>query len=191
MKRRIVILQGHPDPTGRHFGHALADAYAEAAAAEGHDVRRVEIARLDFPLLRTRAEWDGKLPPGLREAQTVIGWATHLVLFFPLWLGTMPALVKAFLEQILRPGFATGISGERPAKKLKGKSARIVVTMGMPALFYRCFFFSHGVRGLARSILKFCGIRPVKETFIGLVERGDDRRRRALDKMRALGASGL
>src|SRR3954466_2978042 len=106
MQRRIVILQGHPDPDERHFGHALADAYANAALAEGHAVRRVEIAQLDFPLLRTRAAWEGTLPAGLQDAQTAIGWAEHIVLLFPLWLGTMPALVKAFLEQVLRPGFA-------------------------------------------------------------------------------------
>lgn len=191
MKRRIVILQGHPDAGERHFGHALADAYAEAAIAEGHEVRQVEIARLDFPVLRTRSEWEGKPPPGLLDVQAAIAWAEHIVLIFPLWLGTMPALVKAFLEQVLRPGFAIETSNGRWAKKLKGRSARLVVTMGMPALFYRCFFFSHGMRGLERSILKFCGIRPVRETFIGLVECGDKHRRRALDKLRALGAAGL
>lgn len=151
----------------------------------------MEIARLDFPVLRARAEWEGTLPPGLVEAQAAVAWADHIVLIFPLWLGTMPALVKAFLEQIFRPGFALEISGRGWAKKLKGKSARIVVTMGMPAFFYRIFFFSHGVRGLARSVLKFCGIRPVRETFIGLVESSEKRRRSALAKLRALGAAGL
>lgn len=190
MTRRILVLQGHPDGGERHFGHALANAYADAAAAEGHEVRRVEIANLTFPVLRTRAAWEGELPPGLREAQAAIGWADHIVLVFPLWLGTMPALVKAFLEQVLRPGFALGTAGGRWEKKLRGKSARVVVTMGMPALFYRCFFLSHGVRGLERSILKFCGISPVRETFIGLVEGGERRRQRALEKLRALGRAG-
>lgn len=191
MPRRIVILQGHPDGAKRHFGHALADAYAEAAEAAGHEVRRVEIARLDFPVLRSQAEWEGVLPPGLREAQAAIAWAGHLVLIFPLWLVTMPALVKAFLEQVLRPGFTSELSGARRTRTLAGKSARIVVTMGMPALLYQWFFFAHGVRGLTRSVLKFCGLRPVRETFIGLVESGEKRRRRALDKLRALGRAGL
>lgn len=190
MGRRIVILQGHPDSDERHFGHALADAYALAAEAKGHEIRRVEIGRLDFPVLRTRSDWERSVPPGLRDAQAAIAWAEHIVLIFPLWLGTMPALVKAFLEQVFRPGFAVETAGGRWAKKLKGKSARVVVTMGMPALFYRCFFLAHGVRGLERSILKFCGIKPVKETFIGLVESGDKRRRRALDQLRALGGAG-
>lgn len=187
MPRRIVIIQGHPDRAARHFGHALADAYASAATAAGHEIRRIEIARLDFPVLRSKAEWEAALPRGLTEAQASIGWADHLVLVFPLWLGTMPALVKAFLEQVLRPGFAIEATGGGGAKKLRGKSARLV---GMPALFYRCFFLSHGVKGLERNILRFCGIRPVRETYIGLVEGGDKRRRRALEKLQALGGAG-
>ena len=62
--RRILIIQGHPDPAGRHFGHALADAYAEGAMAAGHEVRRIEVALLDFPLLRSQADWlKGAVPP--------------------------------------------------------------------------------------------------------------------------------
>lgn len=179
MKKKIVIIQGHPDAAGGHYCHALADAYAAGAAATGHRVRRVEVARLDFPLLRAQADWQDQVaPPTLREAQAAIGWADHVVLVFPLWLGTMPALLKAFLEQVLRPGFALIYRGHRfPQKGLAGKSAHVIVTMGMPAFWYRWFFRAHGVRGLERSILNFCGIKPVKETLIGLVEAGDGRAR--------------
>jgi len=175
MTKKITIIQGHPDAKARHFGHELADAYARGAALEGNEVRRIEVAKLDFPLLRAAADWnDGRLPASLRAAQADIAWADHLVVIFPLWLGTMPALLKAFLEQVFRPGFALIYEGHRfPQKGLAGKSARIVVTMGMPAFWYRWFFRAHGVRGLERSILGFCGVKPVRETLIGLVEAKD------------------
>ncbi|MBL9215654.1 MAG: NAD(P)H-dependent oxidoreductase [Opitutaceae bacterium] len=193
MGRRIAIVQGHPDPAGGHFGHALADAYAAGAAAAGHEVRRVEVARLDFGCLRRPAEWNqGPLPPGLQEAQAAIGWADHLVLVFPLWLGTMPALLKAFLEQVLRPGFAFHLeAGGRWRQALGGRSARLVVTMGMPALLYRWFFLAHGVRGLERNILHFCGIRPVRASFIGLVESRAAARAAWLGRLRELGAKAV
>ena len=193
MAKRIVIIQGHPDPQGGHFGHALADAYASGAEVAGHQVRRVEVARLDVTFVRGQAEWGGgPLPAGLREAQAAIGWADHVVLVFPLWLGTMPALLKAFLEQVLRPVFAFHLrEGGRWEKALGGRSARLVVTMGMPAFWYRWFFLAHGVRGLERNILNFCGIRPVRESFIGLVESKHGARRAAwLDRMRKLGGTG-
>lgn len=190
MSRRILIIQGHPDPRGGHFGHALANAYASKAEAAGHVVQRIDVALLDFPLVRDQTQWkSGPMPDGLQGAQAKIAWADHLVILFPLWLGTMPALLKGFLEQVFRPGFALIYEGHRfPQKGLTGKSARVIVTMGMPAFWYRWFFRAHGVRGLERSILGFCGVKPVHETLIGLVEAKDDRARtRWLEKMAELG----
>jgi putative NADPH-quinone reductase len=45
---QIAIIQGHPDSAGHHLLHALADAYAEGAIAAGHEVRRIEVAKLEF-----------------------------------------------------------------------------------------------------------------------------------------------
>jgi putative NADPH-quinone reductase len=190
--KRIVLIQGHPDPLTRHLCHALADAYAEGAQAGGHEVRQVDVARLDFPLLRTQHDWqNGQLPATLQTAQDAIGWAQHLVLVFPLWMGDMPALFKGFLEQVARPGFAfkNGEDGNPFGHKgLAGRSARVIVTLGMPALVYRWYFRAHSVRSLERNILGFVGIAPVHETLIGGVDQlGDAGVRQWLDKMRALG----
>lgn len=192
MAKRIVIIQGHPDPQGNHFGHALANAYAEDAREAGNQIKRIDVSRLDFPLLRSQEEFEhGSPPEAIRGAQDAIRWADHLVIFFPLWLGAMPALLKAFLEQVFRPGFAIAYQeGKIPKKLLKGKSARVVVTMGMPAFFYRWYFHAHGVRGLEQSVLRFSGISPIKETFIGRVEGSSAGREKSLAKMRLLGREG-
>jgi putative NADPH-quinone reductase len=189
--RRILIIQGHPDVTEEHLGHALAHAYAGAAIAAGHQVRTATPAQLDFPLLRSASEWENSpLPPALQQAQDDIAWAQHLVLFFPLWMGDMPALLKGFLEQVARPGFAFHRAEGNPfgRKGLAGRSARIVVTMGMPALLYRFYFRAHSVKSLERNILGFVGIAPVHETLIGLVDTLDEAgRRKWTDKLAALG----
>ncbi len=110
---------------------------------------------------------------------------------FPLWLGTMPALLKAFLEQVARPGKAYAAEQKGfPRKLLTGRSARLVVTMGMPAFIYRFWFRAHGLRGMERSILKFVGIAPCRESLFGLVDAAsDDRRNGWLGEMRKLGAA--
>lgn len=190
---RIVLIQGHPDAAVPHFCHALADAYAQGAVEAGYELRRIEIARLAFPMLRSQAEWrGGALPASLSEAQQAIAWAEHLVLVFPLWLGDMPALLKGFLEQILRPGFAFDEQAGSPfAKALKGRSARVVVTMGMPASLYRFYFRAHSLKSLERNILGFVGIAPIDETLIGGIESLDEKaRKRQLSKLRRLGAEG-
>jgi putative NADPH-quinone reductase len=195
MPQRILILQGHPDSVEPHLCHALAQAYSEGAAGVGHELRSVDLAKLDFPLLRSAKEWkEGSVPAGLQEAQQAIAWAEHLVIFFPLWLGDMPALLKGFLEQVARPGFAFTAEGSNPfgRKGLKGRSARLVVTMGMPALVYRFYFRAHSLKSLERNILGFVGIAPVNETLIGSVEALDEKTMdRWFSKMRALGREAL
>ncbi len=194
MGRRIVLIQGHPARGGGHFCHALADAYAEGAAAAGHEVRRVAAAELDFPLLRDREDFEhGTPPPDIAEAQAAIAWAEHLVIVYPLWLGTMPALLKAFIEQVFRPDFAKGeAEAATPwTRGLKGRSSRIVVTMAMPALAYRWYFGAHSLKSLERNILAFVGIRPNRHMLIGLVEGiSDARRQKWLKKLRDLGTRG-
>lgn len=194
MGRRITIIEGHPDPDAGRFHYALSEAYDQGARQAGHEVRHVRLSALDFPLLRSKHEWEeGALPAALTDAQEALRWADHLVILYPLWLGSMPALLKAFLEQVLRPGFAIPKTGASSLGRrlLAGKSARIVVTMGMPAFFYRWYFRAHSLKSLERNILKFCGISPRRESLIGLVEnRSDAWRKRWIEKMRALGYAG-
>jgi putative NADPH-quinone reductase len=192
MAKRIAIIQGHPDGERRHLSHAMADAYAEGAAAAGHEVRRVEVARLEFPLLRTQSEFEtGALPPAIMQARDDMRWAEHWLVLFPLWHGTMPALFKGFLEHIFRPGFAMEYkSGGWPKKLLAGRSARIVVTMGMPPLAYRWFFGAYGLRGFERSMLSFAGIKPIRESLYGLTFADDKKRAGWLEEMRRHGARG-
>ena len=171
MHKRVLIIQGHPDMAREHLCHALAAAYADGARAAGHDVECIDIAQLDFPLVRSQADWEhGALPPSLEPARRAIGAAEHLVLIFPLWLGDMPALLKAFLEQVLRPAGAapTGEALASVRTLLAGKSARLVVTMGMPAVIYRWYFRAHSVRSLERNVLAFVGVAPVRRSLIGM-----------------------
>lgn len=187
--RRILIIDGHPDPAGLHFVHALVQAYAQGAKAGGHEVRVIEVASLEFPGLRSPEDFlKGEPPSAIREAQEQVMWAEHLVILFPLWLGSMPSLLKAFFEQLLRPGFAFAAARGKglPRKLLKGRSARIVVTMGMPALFYRWVYRAHSLKSLERNILAFCGIGPIRASVIGTIESAG-RRGQWLAKLGELG----
>lgn len=194
MSRRILVIQGHPDPDPARLCRALAAAYADGARAAGHRVTEVDVAALDFPVLRHNVDFvEGDVPAALADAARALVEAEHLVFVFPLWLGTMPALLKAFLEQVIRPRLhpRPGEPAVPPNKLLAGRSARVVVTMGMPALIYRFWFFAHGIRGLERNILRFVGVRPIRETLFGMVEAvSADRRARWIETMRDLGRRG-
>jgi len=170
----VLIIQAHPDGGTRHYCHALAKAYATGATSAGHTVREIDLGTIDVPLLRSQAEWESResLPEFVTNAQRLMEEADHIVFIYPLWLGSMPALLKAWLEQVLRADFAFNIvpNGMGWDARLGGRSARIVVTMGMPALIYRLFFMSHSLRAFERNILKFAGVKPLRHSIIGSVE---------------------
>lgn len=191
MSKRILIIDGHPDPAGERLVHALAEAYREGAELGQHEVLSLRLADLQFPLLRTQADYEkGEPLQVIRHCQSLLDWATHVVIVYPLWLGSMPAMLKGLLEQTLRPGFAfsTRQQGRWPVKLQSGKSARIVVTMGMPGWVYRWYFRAHSLRSLQRNILRFVGFRRVRATLIGNVANLSSAQRQAcLQRMRQLG----
>ena len=193
--KRILIIDGHPDPRPGRFIHHLARSYARAADEAGHAVRVIRVADLNLPLLRTNDEFR-KAKPGavVRAQQREIEWAQHVVILFPLWLGSMPALLKGWFEQVLRPGFAFGEERGRglPKRLLKGRSARVIVTMGMPGLFYRLVYRAHSLKSLERNILAFVGFGPIRDTVIGFVETMSDAERAAVvAEVEALGRKAV
>jgi putative NADPH-quinone reductase len=193
MSQRVLILDGHPDPAPDRLVHALATAYRQGAEAGKHEVLALRVADLIFPLLRTQADYEhGDPVDEIRRCQQAMDWATHVVILYPLWLGSMPAVLKGLLEQMLRPGFAfsTRKLGRWPVSLQSGKSARIIVTMGMPSWIYRWYFRAHGVRSLQRNILSFIGFRRVRATLIGSVGKMSHARARGfLEDIRELGVN--
>lgn len=195
MKKRIAVVQGHPDSDNNHLGHALSEAYAQAAIKAGHDVRIINIGKIDFPLVRNKMEWENEpLPPQLVKPKHDLLWAEHWALFYPLWLGAMPAKLKGFLEQILRPGLAFVQSEPEQVwdQLLVNKSARVIVTMATPKLIYKHFYGAHTVKSLERNILKYCGLSPVKTTLIGDVyNKSEKQLSRSIKQMADYGAKGF
>jgi putative NADPH-quinone reductase len=73
---------------------------------------------------------------------------------------------------------------------MRGRSARVIVTMGMPALIYRWYYGAHGLKNLKRNILRFVGFAPVRDTVVGsVVTRSRASIKRSLDEIRQLGST--
>ena len=194
--KNIAVILGHPSGEADTFCFALADAYEKGAIFAGYNVSFINIGQLEIEFLRQRSDYQTMpLSPDLLLAQDEMRTADHWVIIYPLWLGTMPAMLKAFLERIMSPGFAYNEQNRKnPAAKkpLQGKSARIIVTMGMPDWFYKWFYGAHSLKSLERNILKFCGISPVRKTLLGFVDgMSDKKRKKWLDRTYSLGKSGL
>lgn len=184
---RITVVVGHPR-TGTYC-EALAGAYLAGARSAGHQAELVHVARLRFdPILREAYVREQSLEPDLADAHRAIMAADHLVIVFPLWLGGMPALLKGFLERLLQPDLIEPHRAGKFVQLLKGKSARVIMTMGMPGLVYRWWYGAHALQALKRNILEFMGVSPVQSTLFGMIETvGAEKRRQWLDEVEALG----
>lgn len=191
--RNILIVQGHPDAANAHLCHALADSYRNGAQNAGHSVETIDVGALEVPTLTSKAEW--MEPPRqafILDGQKAIKRADHIVFIYPLWLGSMPAQLKAWLEQVLREDFAFQTDNTGWHAKLGGRSARVIVTMGMPSAAYRWFFFAHSLRSFERNILKFCGIKPVRWSIFGTAEDPSGKKQKAyLNETFRNGAAGF
>lgn len=190
MPKHILIIDGHPDPEPQRFVHALAEAYASGAREAGHEIRIVRLSAMTFDLLRSNRDYKhGQAPEAVVDVQNGMSWCDHIIVLFPLWLGGMPALLKGLLEQSLRPGFAFDYAEGKglPRKRLKGRSVRIVATMGMPALIYRWYFRAHSLKSLQRNIFRFVGFGPISTSIVGSVEGSARTRERWLGRIRGYG----
>lgn len=189
MGKRILVIDGHPDPRPERLCSALADAYAAGAEAAGHEVRRIDVGRLEFPLIRDADTFiKDAPPPTIAEAQDAVRWCEHLVVIHPLWLGSAPAVLKGFFEQVFRYGFALKAGGRGVGGLLQGRSARVVATMGMPGFIFRTVFGGFGVRAFERGILRLSGFAPVRLSYFGGVGALSPSQGAALrERMRRLG----
>ena len=97
-----------------------------------------------------------------------------------------------FMEQKTHNKNNKNPSGKHlPEGALIGRSARVVVSMGMPSLLYRLFYRAHGVKAFNRSILAIAGFHPVRTTHFGGIGSKWAQVPAMLAKMRILGSKAL
>jgi len=188
--KKIAIINGHPDAGS--FNSALANAYKEGAGNSGAEIREIIVREISFdPNLqfgyRKKLDWE----PDLVRAWEAIRWADHLVWIHPVWWGGLPAITKGFIDRLFLPGLAFKYRGKSVwwDKLLQGKTAHIITTMDQPGWYYRIFFGRPSINQLKKSVLEFCGVKPVKVTIIGIVKTATaEQREKWLAKVYRLGA---
>jgi putative NADPH-quinone reductase len=167
---KIAIIVGHSQR--ETLCESLGEAYRTGAIGAGHEVRLFVLSHMNFdPILREGYRKEQPLEPDLRAAYDAMAWADHWVFVFPLWCGDMPAIMKGFIERVLQPDLIKRKDTENAMnwRIFENKSARIVMTMGMPVMVYRFWYGGHALKLLKRNILHFIGVKPVRETLFGMV----------------------
>jgi len=178
VSKRILVVLGHS--AADSLCGALAETYAATAHAAGHQVHLLKLGELAFdPVLHEGYTKIQPLEPDLLSAQQDILWAQHLVFVYPTWWGALPALLKGFIDRVFLPGFAFKYR-ENSAwwdRLLVGRSAHLIVTMDSPPWYYRWISRMPGHHQMKKTILEYCGIKPVRITSFGPIRNSTDRQR--------------
>lgn len=164
--KKIVLLQGNP--TKESYSGRLADDYENAAKEAGHEVHRYNISDMRFdPILHKGYNEIQELEPDLLALQESIRWADHIVLVYPNWWCTMPAVLKGLFDRMWLPGFAFNF--DKPTKKLiqrlKGKTGRVIIVAGTHSPFMTWWKFGDYTNEISHGILGFAGIKTKVTAF--------------------------
>ena len=187
--KNILIINGHPDKDS--FCGELAKGYYNGAEKSGAEIKLINLIELEFsPILKYGYNKRTELEPVLVDIQKEIKKADHLVFVYPNWWGTYPALLKGFIDRVFLPDFAFRYQEKSPfpEKLLIGKSARLIVTMDTLSWYYSLIYCKPGHNSMKKSILNFCGIKPVRITAFGPIKGSNDtKRKKWLEKVENFG----
>jgi NAD(P)H dehydrogenase (quinone) len=187
--KNILIINGHPNKDSLSFG--LSEAYMKGALDSGAEIKEIIIRELNFnPNLQFGYQKRTELEPDLLNAWEKIKWADHMVWVHPVWWGGLPAMTKGFIDRVFLPGFAFQYRDNSVwwDKLLADKTAHIITTLDQPDWFYRFAFGRPSVNQLKKSTLEFCGVKPVKVTYIGPVKNSKEEvRKKWLAKLEKTG----
>ena len=187
--KHILLINGHPDKES--FNHALAASYKRGASETEAVIEEITITDLNFnPNLKFGYRKRTELEPDLQEALTKIKKANHIVWFFPVWWAGYPAIMKGFIDRTFLPGITfQPIEGKPfPEKLLKGKTARLIITSDTPSWYDYLFMKRPAIRQFKKGTLEFCGIKPVKTTFLSTIKNSSpEQRNKWLEKVYTLG----
>jgi NAD(P)H dehydrogenase (quinone) len=187
--KQVLIINGHPDK--QSYNYALSEAYLKGTSKTNAVLTQINIADLEFnPNLAFGYRKRTELEPDLLEAIEKIKKSDHIVWIFPMWWYGYPALMKGFIDRTFLPGITfQPIEGKAmPKKLLKGKTARIIITADTPKWYDYLFMKRPVINQFKKGTLEFCGISPVKVTYISPIKNSNiDYREKRLGKISLLG----
>lgn len=188
MSKRVLILSANPKKDS--FTGKLAETYA-SSAKEKHSVKLMHISELEYNLNLSNGFTEQQaMEDSLKTFQAAIEWCEHLVIFTPIWWGSIPAKFKGLIDRTFLPGFAFQYEKGKtiPKKLLKGKTARIFMTLDTPPWYYFLVQGAPAIKQLKTATLKFVGFKSVKNKMIGpIISSTQSARKRWINEVSKLG----
>lgn len=188
---RISVILGHPQPGS--FNHAIANIAVEHLQGAGHEVYFHDLYAEGFdPILPAAEIPEGSaLPAEIAAHCDEIRSAEGIVVVHPNWWGQPPAMLKGWVDRVIRPGvayrFLEGDKGEGvPVGLLKARAALVFNTSNTSSQREREVFGDPLERLWKDCIFDLCGVPGFhREMFNIIITSGADQRRAWLDRVAA------
>ncbi len=170
----LLLVLAHPDP--RSFNHAIARTVERALTGNGHRVVFRDLHRENFDPLLPAGEipQSASLPPAVAAHCRDLAEADGIVVVHPNWWGQPPAILKGWIDRVIRPGvayrFAESDSGEGvPIGLLKARAAIVFNTSNTPAERETAAFGDPLESIWKRCIFDLCGVKRVERRMFEVV----------------------
>ncbi len=190
--KNILILQANPDRES--FSASIAEHYQAGAQDAGHAVSMVHLSDLQFdPILHKGYKEIQPLEPDLLALQDQFLAADHIVIIYPNWWCTMPALLKGLFDRFWLPGFAFNFNRETKKidQHLKVKTARVIVVSGSHSPFQTWWRFGDFTNEIQFGILEFAGISTKVKTYGPCEKVGQPCREKWLKEIEQFGKKAI
>ena len=106
-------------------------------------------------------------------------WAEHIVMIFPIWWMTMPAMIKGFVDKVFFPGMVYKMEGGQLVSKLHNLlQVTIITTMNTPAAIYNEIFGNPLEGSLIKGTFNKIGIREICWIGLDMVKQATEKERR-------------
>ncbi len=185
---KILLILGHPDK--RSFSHAVADTVKLALLKLDHQVMFHDLCAENFdPVLPSREiPANGEVDPIIQAHCEELAAADGIVIVHPNWWGQPPAILKGWIDRVVRPRVAYRFYGTTeagiPEGLLKAKTA-IVFNTSNTFEEREQKHFGDPLENLWKTcIWDFCGVkRFVRRNFSVIVESSLEQRKRWLEEV--------
>jgi NAD(P)H dehydrogenase (quinone) len=179
---KIIVILAHPHQGS--FNHAIAGCVCRTLTESGHTVSFHDLYEEGFdPVLPYREiPRDALLPDTIQRHCTEIAEAGGLVFVHPDWWGMPPAILKGWVDRVLRPGlayrFSEGDGGEGvPEGLLKVNTALVLNTSNTPAARETEVFGDPLERLWRDCICRFCGVKNFRRRMFQMIVTSSESQR--------------
>ena len=173
----ILVIYAYPNKEGLNY--TIKETILKNID-KTHTIKKIDLYKEKFnPVLYFDKEHKRRnlhLDEETEAYRELIKWSEYIIFIYPIWWGSMPAILKGFIDRVFAKDFAYKYKGIMPIGLLKGKQSWIINTHDTPAWYVKIHQQDYG-HVLKKQILKFCGIKKVKHTTLSFVRKSDKKKR--------------